>query len=116
VLGGALAGAILGMRLTDQSSLEAQLTRDDLTWAEQILLLQRAGSAYVRAAHAYASATASADAAAIEVARQVLLGAAHAVARSDLDAGTAARLTSALQEPITRPAGRPPNVQPLIWY
>jgi len=84
---------------------------------DRILLLQRAGSAYVTAAHAYADATAQTDSTAVEVARQVLVGAAHAVVRSQLDAGVASRLTSVLQAPIGRNISRPaPNVPPIVWY
>ena len=90
-------------------SLEEMLARKDLTIADRVLLLQRAGSAYVGAAESYASATARTDTTAIEVASRVLLGAAHAVARNHLDAGVAARLTSVLQ-----PSATPPK--PTIWF
>ncbi|MGH7711658.1 MAG: hypothetical protein ACREOG_10250 [Gemmatimonadaceae bacterium] len=110
---GAVAGGIIGNRMAPRGSLEAQLARDDLTIADRVLLLQRAGSAYVRAAHAYADATAKADSTAVEVARQVLLGAAHAIVRNELDQGVAARLTRVLQTP-TRPASQPAS--PLIWF
>jgi hypothetical protein len=90
-------------------SLEEMLARKDLTIADRVLLLQRAGSAYVTAAESYASATARTDTTAIEVASRVLLGAAHAVARNHLDAGVAARLTSVLQPPATPP-------KPTIWF
>ncbi len=90
-------------------SLEEMLARTDLTISDRVLLLQRAGSAYVTAAESYASATARADTAAIEVASRVLLGAAHAVARNHLDAGVAARLTTVLQ-----PSPTPPK--PTIWF
>ena len=90
-------------------SLEEMLARKDLTIADRVLLLQRAGSAYVTAAESYASATARTDTSAIEVASRVLLGAAHAVARNHLDAGVAARLTSVLQ-----PSATPPK--PTIWF
>jgi hypothetical protein len=89
-------------------SLEEMLGRKDLTIGERVLLLQRAGSAYVTAAQSYASATARTDTTAIEVASRVLLGAAHAVARNHLDAGVAARLTNALQ-PAT------PS-RPTVWF
>lgn len=111
---GSVAGAMYGLRMAPRTSLEAMLDRTDLTSAERVLLLQRAGSAYVRAAHAYAAATAKSDSTAVEVAGQVLLGAAHAVARSKLDAGVAERLTTALQNPQTRQVAQP--VPPIIWY
>ena len=113
VLGGSLAGFIVGERVGQQASVEAQLARDNLTIAERVLLLQRAGSAYVSAAHAYADAAATTDSAAVEVARQVLLGAAHALVRSDLDGGVAASLTSVLRAPLTVSK---PNASPIIWY
>ena len=117
MLVGAVVGSVLGARFGTRASLEAQLARDDLTSAERILLLQRAGSAYVQAAHAYADATAQTDSSAVEVARQVLLGAAHAVVRTQLDGGMAASLTSVLQDSKIRQVSRPrPNASPLIWY
>jgi hypothetical protein len=97
-----------GWRAGRHGSLEEMLGRTDLTVAERVLLLQRAGSAYVSAAQSYASATARTDTTAIEVASRVLIGAAHAVARNHLDAGVAARLTNALQ-PAT------PS-RPTIWF
>lgn len=92
-----------------QGSLDEMLARKDLTLSDRVLLLQRAGSAYVTAAESYASATARTDTTAIEVASRVLLGAAHAVARNHLDAGVAARLTNVLQ-----PSATPPK--PTIWF
>lgn len=117
LLTGAALGAAISGRVARRTSLEGMLTRNDLPVADRILLLQRAGSAYVTAAHSYADATARTDSTAVEVARQVLVGAAHAVVRSQLDAGIAARLTTMLQEPIGRNVSRPaPNVSPVIWY
>jgi hypothetical protein len=102
-------GAWGGWTAGRRGSLEEMLERNDLTVADRVLLLQRAGSAYVTAAQSYASATARTDTTAIEVASRVLLGAAHAVARNHLDAGVAARLTNALQ-----PTATPPK--PTIWF
>ncbi len=117
ILAGAIGGAVVGSRVTSRSSLEAELARADLTIADRILLLQRAGSAYVQAAHAYAGATAQTDSSAVEVAQQVLVGAAHALVRSRLDGGMAASLTSVLQDSTIRRVSRPrPNASPLIWY
>jgi hypothetical protein len=90
-------------------SLEEMLSRTDLTVADRVLLLQRAGSAYVTAAQSYANATARTDTTAIEVASRVLLGAAHAVARNHLDAGIAEQLTSVLQQSATRS-------RPTVWF
>jgi hypothetical protein len=101
----AWGGWVAGRR----GSLEEMLSRTDLTVGDRVLLLQRAGSAYVTAAQSYASATARTDTTAIEVASRVLLGAAHAVARNHLDAGVAARLTSVLQPPAA------PS-RPTIWF
>jgi hypothetical protein len=110
----ALGGGFVGGRIAARTSLEGQLARDDLSLADRVLLLQRAGSAYVTAAHAYADATAKTDSTAVEVARQVLLGAAHAVVRSQLDAGIAERLTSMLQSPVSRPTAR--TAAPILWF
>jgi hypothetical protein len=76
------------------------------------LLLQRAGSAYVRSAHAYADATTIADSTAIEVAQQVLRGAAHALVRDQLDGGVATRLTTALQSPNNQAMTKPT----ILWF
>jgi hypothetical protein len=111
---GALVGGVIGTRMAPRTSLEAMLARNDLTIAERVLLLQRAGSAYVQAAHAYADATSKTDSTAVEVAGQVLLGAAHAVARSRLDAGVAERLTAVLQGTNTRPVSQ--RTPPIIWF
>jgi hypothetical protein len=89
------------------------LDRKQLSVADRVLLLQRAGSAYVRAAQSYADATAHVDSNAVEVASRVLLGAAHAVARSSLDAGLSERLTTAMQ-PVVAPAS--PARKPIIWF
>jgi hypothetical protein len=101
-----LAGGWIGAQWAQRNSLEAMLTRDGLGPVERVLLLQRAGSAYVQAANAYALATARADSTAVEVASQVLLGAAQAVARSGLDSGLTPQLTQFLQ----------PTSQTVIWF
>ena len=117
VLGGSVVGFVVGASAGARSSVEVQLARNDLTIAERVLLLQRAGSAYVQAAHAYADATAETDSTAAEVARQVLVGAAHALVRSDLGGGVAASLTSVLRTPIASQTSRPANRTPsIIWY
>ena len=91
VTGGGL-GVRYGMNYARRNTIEAQITRKDMTLTERVLLLQRAGSAYVNAANAYADATAVVDSTAIEVAREILKGAATAVARRSLDGGMSARL------------------------
>jgi hypothetical protein len=53
----ATGGGFIGARLAMRHSLEAEIGRSDLTVEERIILLQRAGSAYVRAAQGYAGAT-----------------------------------------------------------
>ena len=106
-------GAFAGMQYARRNSLEEILSRKDLTVADRVLLLQRAGSAYVRAAQSYADATAHVDSSAVEVASRVLLGAAHAVARSSLDAGLSERLTTAMQ-PVDAPL--PASHKPVIWF
>jgi hypothetical protein len=106
-------GAAAGRQYARRNSLEEMLSRQQLTVADRVLLLQRAGSAYVRAAQSYADATAHVDSNAVEVASRVLLGAAHAVARSSLDAGLSERLTTAMQ-PVVAPVS--PNRKPVIWF
>jgi hypothetical protein len=108
-----LAGTFAGSRYATRNSLEEMLDRKQLSVADRVLLLQRAGSAYVRAAQSYADATAHVDSNAVEVASRVLLGAAHAVARSSLDAGLSERLTTAMQ-PVVAPAS--PARKPIIWF
>jgi hypothetical protein len=106
-------GAFAGSQYARRNSLEEMLARKQLSVADRVLLLQRAGSAYVRAAQSYADATAHVDSNAVEVASRVLLGAAHAVARSSLDAGLSERLTTAMQ-PALAPAS--PTRKPVIWF
>jgi hypothetical protein len=108
-------GGYLGATLAQSRSIEGQLARGDLSVGDRVLLLQRAGSAYVQAAHGYAAATAQADSSAIEVARQVLLGAAHAVARNQLDGGIAPSLTALLRGAVASPRS-PSSAQPVIWF
>jgi hypothetical protein len=106
-------GAFAGGAYTRRGSLEDALARRDLTVTDRVLLLQRAGSAYVQAAQGYADATTRADSTAVEVASQVLVGAANAVARHSLDAGMAARLSEALKQPSVVPAAQR---KPVIWF
>jgi hypothetical protein len=96
------------VRYAQRNSLEQQLARTDLTVSDRVLLLQRAGSAYVRAAQGYADATAHVDSTAVEVASRVLLGAAHAVARNGLDAGLSHGLTTVLTPVVNR--------KPVTWF
>src|SRR5262245_4436386 len=77
-------GAVAGGAYVRRNSLEDMLVRAELSVPDRILLRQRAGSAYVRAAQGYADATARVDSAAVEVASRVLVGAANAVARNKL--------------------------------
>jgi hypothetical protein len=107
-------GGAAGISYARRNSLEELLTRSDLAVADRVLLLQRAGSAYVRAAQGYADATATVDSSAVEVASRVLIGAAHAVARSSLDAGLSARLSSVLQPNAMVPASI--NRKPVTWF
>lgn len=108
------AGTATGRFMARRNSLEDMLTRSDLSVGDRVLLLQRAGSAYVQAAQSYADATAHIDSGAVEVASKVLMGAAHAVARNNLDAGLSARLTTALQPSSVTPVAAPRR--PVIWY
>lgn len=107
-------GVAAGALYTRHNSLEDLLARNDLSVPDRILLLQRAGSAYVSAAQGYADATARVDSTAVEVASRVLVGAAHAVARNKLDAGMAARLSAVLQPSVPMPVVGPR--QPIIWF
>ena len=106
-------GGVAGARFATRNSLESMLERTDLTVSDRILLMQRAGSAYVRAANSYAGAVAQTDSTAIEVATRVLIGAAQAVARSNLDGGLTPNLTAALRE-AGEPA--PPTRQRVLWF
>jgi len=108
VLGG-VAGALTARR----NSLESMLARTDLSLPDRILLMQRAGSAYVRAANGYAGAAAQTDSSAVEVATRVLLGAAQAVARNNLDGGLTPNLTAALRPAA---ASAPAPRQRVIWF
>jgi hypothetical protein len=97
---GGLVGAAANARFTQRHTIESLLARADLTLDDRVLLLQRAGTAYVRAANGYAEATTLVDSTAIEVASQVLMGAAHAVARQSLDGGMTVQLAAMLQPAI----------------
>jgi hypothetical protein len=108
-------GGLTGAHIATRNSLEAMLDRTDLTVSDRILLMQRAGSAYVRASNGYAGSVARADSTAVEVAGRVLMGAAQAVARSDLDGGVSARLTEALRAG-QEPAVPTPTVHRVIWF
>jgi hypothetical protein len=112
IFGGAI-GSALGARYATRNSLETMIGRRDLSVPERVLLLQRAGSAYVRAAHGYADATARADSTATEVASQVLVGAAQAMARSRLESRVAAGLTAVLQQTSAPRAARSPSI---LWF
>ena len=109
VLGGAV-----GARYASRNSLESMLERTDLSLPDRILLMQRAGSAYVRAANAYAASAAQNDSTAIEVASRVLLGAAQAVARNNLDGGLTPDLTAALRTTAGQPSAT--SRQRVIWF
>ena len=107
-------GGVAGASIARRNSLEAMLARTDLSLSDRILLMQRAGSAYVRAANSYASAASQTDSAAVEVASRVLLGAAQAVARSKLDGGLTPSLTAALRATAAEPSPAPR--QRIIWF
>jgi hypothetical protein len=109
-----VSGVAAGGFMTRRNSLEDMLSRSDLGVGDHVLLLQRAGTAYVRAAQGYADATAHIDSGAVEVASKVLLGAAHAVARNSLDAGLSARLAAAFQPLVVTPVSAPRK--PVIWF
>ena len=92
-----VAGGFAGHQYAMRNALETSLARTNLTLADRVLLMQRAGSAYVRAANGYADATARIDSSAVEVASKVLMGAAMAVARRSLDGGMTTRLATVMQ-------------------
>jgi len=96
-------GAFGGMRYAERHSLERMLTSKDLPLSDRVLLLQRAGSAYIQAANGYADATVRIDSSAVEVASQVLLGAASAVARRKMDGGMSASLAALMHQGNTTP-------------
>lgn len=102
---GGVVGAITNARVANGNTIEGQLARADLTLDQRVLLLQRAGTAYVRAANSYAEATTAIDSTAVEVASQVLMGAAHAVARQSLDGGMTVQLAAMLQPEGTSTGG-----------
>jgi hypothetical protein len=109
-----VAGGAVGAHLATRNSLEARLERTDLSTSDRILLMQRAGSAYVRAANGYAGAVAKTDSTAIEVASRVLLGAAQAVARNHLDGGLTPGLAAALRTSGAPATSTPP--QRVLWF
>ena len=95
-------GAFAGMRYARRNSFDDLVVRSDLPASQRVLVLQHAGSNYVRAAEAYATQP---DSTGAEVARQVLLGAAGAVARSGLETDVSLQLARLLS----------PR-QPVIWF
>jgi hypothetical protein len=92
-------GGVVGAKYATRNSLEHRLMRADLTLTDRVWLLQEAGSAYVRAANGYADATKDVDSTAVEVARQILFGAAQAVARRSMDGGVTTRLHEVMHAP-----------------
>jgi hypothetical protein len=106
LMGSVGAGYRMGERAERARSLEGMLDREDLTLTDRVFVMQRAGSAYVRAAHDYATASKGVDSTAIHVASQTLAGVAKAVARTDLDGGLSERLTAVLGN----------RTQPVSWY
>ncbi len=102
-------GAFAGVHYAERHSVEVMLARDDLTPQEAVLLVQRAGSDYVKATQ-QAAVLAPEDPVAAEVASQVLVGSAQAVARTHLDAGVAPQLIALLGNPSSAPAPRTPTI------
>jgi hypothetical protein len=107
-----IGGVRYGSRSAQANSIEAQLRDTTLDRNERVLLMQRAGSAYVTAAHQYASSVAKTDSLAIQVASQVLLGAAQAVARTDLEGGVASQVAGLMRDTQRRQT----KVTQTIWY
>jgi len=98
-------GAFAGMRYARRNSLEDLLARGDLPPTQRELVLQHAGSNYVRIAELYAAQVQHPDSTGAEVARQVLLGAAGAVARSGLETDVSQQIARLLTPK-----------QPVIWF
>lgn len=111
IVGAWMGGARYGASAVRAASIEGQLERTDLSSADRILLMQRAGSAYVAAANGYAASVKRTDSTAVEVSSQVLMGAARAVARTGLDGTLEPRLASVLGDLKSRAANHS-----VIWY
>lgn len=107
-------GVGVGNHVARRNSLDELLERHDLSVSDRVLLLQRAGSAYVRAAHQYSAATATSDSTAVEVAQQVFIGAAEAVARSNLGGPVSKRLAEVIRTSTVHSA--PERPQPVMWF
>jgi hypothetical protein len=112
VLAAWIGGIRYGAHAARAASIEGQLERADLSSADRILLMQRAGSAYVAAANGYAASVTRADSSAVEVSSQVLLSAALAVARANLDGILAPRLATV----IAAAQRGTPTTHSVIWY
>jgi hypothetical protein len=105
------SGALVGAHIDRGSSLEAELLREPTSSAERVLLLQRAGSAYLRSMQLAASAPH--DSVAAEVVSQALVAAAQAAARAHLDNGLSPRLVALLD---ARSGANAAPQSTLIWY
>ena len=108
-----VAGGMTGAHLATRNTLEAMLARQNLSASERILLMQRAGSAYVQATERLAG-VAHSDATVSEVATQTLIGAAQAVARAQVGADVAPRLVSVLEPRAIEPGTS--RSADIIWY
>ena len=107
-----VTGGLLGAHLARRDALESRVMRTNLSAEERILLLQRAGSVYLRSMQQVA-AIAPRDPMAAEVATQALTATAHAAARMRLDGGLSLQLVSLL-EPRRDGNATPPST--LTWY
>jgi len=106
------SGAWVGAHVARGGSVEGQLYRDDASLSQRVLVLQRAGSAYIRAMQRVA-AVAPPDSIAAEVATQALTGAALAAARAHLDSDLSPRLVSFFE---AARRGAATSSSTLIWY
>lgn len=107
-----ITGGLLGAHLARREALETRVMRTNLSAEERILLLQRAGSVYLRSMQQVA-AIVPRDSTAAEVATQALTATAYAAARMKLDGGLSLQLVSLL-EPRREGTATPPST--LTWY
>jgi hypothetical protein len=106
------AGVLIGRESSNRDSMDWQLARTDMSAAERVFLLQRAGTYYARAMQRVV-ATAPDDSIAAEVTRQSLAAAALAAARARLDGGLAPTLVALLE---AAPTAAIPPFSHVIWY
>ena len=112
VLAAWLGGVRWGAQSARADSIEGLLARADLSASERVLLMQRAGSAYVAATNQYVASVDQVDAVAAEVSSRTLLGAAQAVARARVNGPLATRIAAIMGDA----RGEAGQAKPVIWY